>query len=68
MRALSDAFQVTQLLLEYLARFRLAPVFSEEEVLHYLLPVEGVIDSYVVENSGVRRSCQAQHVTVSAHL
>jgi glycylpeptide N-tetradecanoyltransferase len=46
--------QVTQLLSDYLARYELAPAFSEEEVLHYLLPVEGVIDSYVVVDSGAR--------------
>lgn len=44
--------QVTALLAEYLARFEIAPVFSEAEVLHYLLPTEGVIDSYVVERPG----------------
>ena len=45
--------QVTKLLAGYLARFELAPEFSEDEVLHYLLPTEGVIDSYVVEAPGV---------------
>lgn len=44
---------MAELLREYLAQFEMAPVFSEEEVLHYLLPVEGVIDSYVVEGPGV---------------
>jgi glycylpeptide N-tetradecanoyltransferase len=43
---------VTELLAGYLARYELAPVFSEAEVLHYLLPTEGVIDSYVVEGPG----------------
>ncbi len=36
----------------HLAQFQLAPEFTEAEVLHYLLPVEGVIDAYVVEGPG----------------
>lgn len=45
--------QVTQLLQSYLAGYKLAPVFTEEEVAHALLPQEDVIASYVVETSGV---------------
>ncbi len=44
--------QVTHLLSNYLANFELAPVLNEEEVEHFLMPVEGVIDSYVVESAG----------------
>ena len=43
---------MTQLLREYLATYELAPVFTEEEVLHYLMPVEGVIETHVVEGKG----------------
>ena len=43
------ALQVTGLLLDYQQRFQIAPIFSEEEVRHYLLPVPDVIDTYVVE-------------------
>ena len=43
------AVQVTGLLLKYQQRFQIAPIFSEEEVRHYLLPVPDVIDTYVVE-------------------
>ena len=41
--------QVTKLLLKYQQRFQIAPIFSEEEVRHYLSPVPDVIDTYVVE-------------------
>ncbi|CAL5224452.1 g7141 [Coccomyxa viridis] len=44
-----DVPQVTELLREYLSTYELAPVFTEEEVLHYLMPVEGVIETHVVE-------------------
>ena len=50
--ALMLSLQVTQLLQEYLGSFELAPVFTEEEVLHYLMPVEGVIETHVVEGKG----------------
>lgn len=46
--------QVTQLLRDYLGTYELAPVFTEEEVLHYLMPVEGVIETHVVEGKGSR--------------
>ena len=49
---LLDAFQVTHLLSNYLSKFQLAPVLNEDEVEHFLMPVEGVIDSYVVESAG----------------
>lgn len=44
--------QVTRLLQRYLGRFKLAPEFSEDEVEHYLLPVDDVICSHVVEAPG----------------
>ncbi|CAK0785601.1 glycylpeptide N-tetradecanoyltransferase [Coccomyxa viridis] len=46
-----DVPQVTQLLSQYLSTYELAPIFTEEEVLHYLMPVEGVIDTHVVEDA-----------------
>ena len=49
--------QVTVLLNKYLERFAMAPVFSEEEVEHYLLPVDDVVDAYVVQDPGERHSC-----------
>ena len=50
--ALVLSLQVTQMLLEYLGSFEVAPVFTEEEVLHYLMPVDGVIETHVVEGRG----------------
>lgn len=44
--------QVTRLLSTYLEKYALFPVFTEEEVEHYLMPVEDVVDSYVVESAG----------------
>lgn len=40
----------------YLSKFQLAPVLNEEEVEHFLMPVEGVIDSYIVESAGETRN------------
>jgi glycylpeptide N-tetradecanoyltransferase len=45
-----DAPAVTRLLAAYLARYDYAPVLDESEVLHWLLPREGVVYSYVVES------------------
>ncbi len=44
--------QVVQLLEAYLARFQIAPEFDAEDVAHYLLPIPGVVHSYVVETEG----------------
>ena len=54
---------MTQLLSQYLSTYELAPIFTEEEVLHYLMPVEGVIDTHVVEDAGESVSCRnMQHL------
>lgn len=45
-----DAPQVLTLLNEYLLKYNLAPVFSLEEVEHWLTPREAVVNAYVVEN------------------
>lgn len=47
-----DVPQVTRLLSVYLEKYALCPVFTEEEVEHYLMPVKDVVDSYVVESAG----------------
>lgn len=58
----SCSLQVTQLLSQYLSTYELAPIFTEEEILHYLMPVEGVINTHVVEGAGVHLLCrQMQH-------
>jgi glycylpeptide N-tetradecanoyltransferase len=50
-----DADAVLELLIAYLARFDMAPVFTKEEVQHWLLhdkeSADRVIWSYVVEVS-----------------
>lgn len=43
--------QVYSLLLNYLDKFDLSPRFSQEEVRHWFLPQEDVINSYVVERN-----------------
>lgn len=47
--AASDVQQVTALLQKYLSQFHLQPVMGEEEVQHWFLPQENIIDTYVVE-------------------
>jgi glycylpeptide N-tetradecanoyltransferase len=48
--AAPDVPQVTKLLNNYLAKFTLKPIYTDDEFAHWFLPREGVIDSYVVEN------------------
>lgn len=44
-----DVPLVHRLLREYLSQFNLVPVMNQEEVAHWLLPQENIIDTYVVE-------------------
>ncbi|XP_051872066.1 glycylpeptide N-tetradecanoyltransferase 2 isoform X4 [Pristis pectinata] len=46
-----DIKRVQELLFNYLKQFELAPVMNEEEVIHWLMPRENIIDTYVVEGS-----------------
>jgi glycylpeptide N-tetradecanoyltransferase len=46
-----DVVAVTKLLQTYLAQFQVAPHFSEDDVEYLLLPIDNVINSFVVENS-----------------
>ena len=48
---LGDVPAVTKLLQNYLQNFLLAPVFTEAEVEHMLVPQPDVVDSFVVEDS-----------------
>ena len=43
-----DVPAVTSLLNEYLSKFKLTQVFSEEDIAHFLLPRPGVIQTMVV--------------------
>uniref|UniRef100_A0A3Q2QJL8 Glycylpeptide N-tetradecanoyltransferase n=1 Tax=Fundulus heteroclitus TaxID=8078 RepID=A0A3Q2QJL8_FUNHE len=47
-----DVPVVHRLLREYLSQFNLVPAMNEEEVEHWLLPQENIIDTFVVENEG----------------
>ncbi|KAK3867540.1 hypothetical protein Pcinc_026996 [Petrolisthes cinctipes] len=47
-----DVDRCHKLLAKYLRKFDLAPVFSKEEFMHWFLPQDKIIDSYVVENNG----------------
>ncbi|XP_076856296.1 glycylpeptide N-tetradecanoyltransferase 1b [Brachyhypopomus gauderio] len=47
--AQDDVPRVQTLLSEYLRGFHLFPILNQEEVQHWLLPQDGVIDTYVVE-------------------
>lgn len=45
-----DVTSVHELLTAYLKTFKLAPELTEEEVAHWLLPREGVVDCFVVKD------------------
>ncbi|XP_031473885.1 glycylpeptide N-tetradecanoyltransferase 1 [Nymphaea colorata] len=51
---LRDVPAVTRLLRNYLSQFIVAPDFDEDDVEHWLLPKENVIDSFVVESPDSR--------------
>lgn len=44
-----DIAAVHKLLIQYLKQFHLTPVMSCEEVEHWFLPQENIIDTFVVE-------------------
>ncbi|XP_076361396.1 glycylpeptide N-tetradecanoyltransferase 2-like isoform X1 [Tachypleus tridentatus] len=48
----NDTHQAKKLLNEYLKKFELCPVFTEEEFHHWFIPRPGIVDSYVVEKNG----------------
>lgn len=47
---LRDVPAVTRLLRNYLSQFVVAPDFDEDDVEHWLLPTENVVDSFLVES------------------
>ncbi|KAJ4960025.1 hypothetical protein NE237_019935 [Protea cynaroides] len=51
---LRDVPAVTRLLRNYLSQFAVAPDFDENDVEHWLLPKENVVDSYLVESPDTR--------------
>lgn len=44
-----DIKAVQELINSYLKQFNLAPVMDEEEVAHWFLPQDHIIDTFVVE-------------------
>lgn len=50
-----DVPVVARLLREYLNQFSLVPSMNQEEVEHWLLPRENIIDTYLVEVKPVFR-------------
>ncbi|KAK0074225.1 hypothetical protein PV325_009175 [Microctonus aethiopoides] len=49
---IEDVSQTHKLLNEYLGKFDLAPIFTEDEFRHWFLPQSGIINSFIVENDG----------------
>ncbi|GAA0184375.1 transferase [Lithospermum erythrorhizon] len=47
---LRDVPAITRLLRDYLSQFVIAPYFDENDVEHWLVPRENVMNSYVVES------------------
>merc|ERR1719219_997787 len=47
-----DSPAVTLLLNDYLGKFDLAPVYTDQDVQHWFLPQENIIEAYVVEKPG----------------
>lgn len=47
-----DCDKVVKLLNNYLQKFDLAPIFSEEDFKHWFVPQVGIIDGFVVESGG----------------
>jgi len=52
---IDDAPQVSAILTEKLKIHRLAPVIHTEDVRHWLVPQQGVIDSFVVEDPDTKK-------------
>jgi len=59
-----DVPEAHKLVMEYLAKFKLSVVFSEEEFKHWLLPRKGVVSSFVnVNDSGeITDFCSYYHL------
>lgn len=47
-----DHKAIRKLLEDYLKKFKIAPVFTNDEIVHWFLPKNDVIDTYVVEKVG----------------
>jgi glycylpeptide N-tetradecanoyltransferase len=47
-----DVPQAFKLLSSYLSKYKLIPIFSEEEFRHWFLPRHNIVECFVVENNG----------------
>lgn len=52
---------------QYLKKFDLIPVFSEEEFKHWFLPQPGIVDAYIVETDGEITGTKFQIYIVLSH-
>ncbi len=41
--------EIIHFLFQYLSKFDLVPIFTEEEFKHWFLPRAGIVDTYVVQ-------------------
>lgn len=48
----TDVPKAHKILCEFFLRFDLAPIFTEEEFKHWLLPRDGIVYTFIVENGG----------------
>jgi glycylpeptide N-tetradecanoyltransferase len=49
-----------------LTKFDLAPIFTEEDFVHWFVPRDGIIDTYVVEQNGeITDLCSFYHLPSS---
>eukprot|EP00397_Hematodinium_sp_SG-2012_P021849 GEMP01022600.1.p1 GENE.GEMP01022600.1~~GEMP01022600.1.p1 ORF type:complete len:511 (+),score=116.21 GEMP01022600.1:14-1546(+) len=70
MRKMTDADVdgVHELLTNYLKKFPLHPIFTKEELRHWILPREGVVNAYVREIDGVVRDFSSFYALPSSIL
>jgi glycylpeptide N-tetradecanoyltransferase len=51
---------------KYLNKFDLAPIFTEEDFIHWFVPRAGIIDTFVVEQNGaITDMCSYYHLPSS---
>jgi len=48
----ADVPEAFKLLSEFMKRYKLAPIFNEEEFRHWFIPRLGIVNSFVVEKNG----------------
>jgi len=63
-----DVPQVCSLLNNYLSNFKYVPVFNEEEIHHWFIPRENVINCYVLENEEGELTDMFSYYCLSSHV